>query len=83
MWRAANITSLNQCIEEAPRLSEESTVGKMQQMLEKAYERKKVEDNINEAANKLKRKQLQEKGTVMQVEEIAAKCPPLSIVILK
>ena len=83
MWRAANITSLNKCIEEAPRLNRNSTVGKMQEMLQKAYKRKKVYDNINEAANKQKRKQLQEKGTVLQLEDIANKCPPLTMVILK
>ena len=41
LWRASNITSFNQCIEEAPALKKDSTVGRMQQLLQKAYERKK------------------------------------------
>ena len=83
LWRAANITSLNKCINEAPRLNKNSTVGKMQQMLQKAYKRNKVDYNINEAGNKQQRKQLQEKGTVLQIDEITNKFPPLTVVILK
>jgi len=58
LWRAENVTSFNQCIEEAPTLSKDSTVGKMQHLLQKAYERKKMMDNISESANKLRHKQL-------------------------
>ena len=83
LWRAENITSFNQCIEEAPTLNRDSPVGRMQQLLQKAYERKKMADNITEAANELRRKQLNERGTVLENEDITNKFPPLTIVLLK
>ena len=83
LWRAANITSFNQCIDEAPELRKDSTVGTMQQILHKAYERKKMADNISEAANKQRRKQLNEKRTVLEPEDIISKFPPLTIILLK
>ena len=51
LWRASNITSWNKHIEEAPPLEKDSKLGKMQSMLQMAYNRKKVHNNINEAAN--------------------------------
>ena len=61
LWRASNITSWNQCIEEAPPLEKEYTLGKMQSMLQMAYNRKKMNNNINKGANKEKRKQLKDR----------------------
>ena len=55
----------------------------MQQLLQKAYERKKMADNITEAANELRRKQLNERGTALEYEYITSKFPPLTIVLLK
>ena len=83
LWRAENVTSFNQCIEEAPLLDKNSTVGKMQKLLHKAYERKKMMDNITESANKLRSKQLNQRGVVLEPEDINKKFPPLSIVLLK
>ena len=83
LWRAENVTNFNQCIEEAPRLNRNSTVGKMQHLLQKAYERKKMVDNITESANKLSRKQLNQRGTVLESEDIKKRFPPLTIVLLK
>tara|TARA_B110001452_G_scaffold127949_1_gene106307 strand:- start:68 stop:1939 length:1872 start_codon:yes stop_codon:yes gene_type:complete len=83
LWRAENVTSFNQCIEEAPKLNKSSTVGKMQQLLQKAYERKKVVDNITESANDLRSKQLHQRGTVLEAEDINKMFPPLTIVLLK
>ena len=62
LWRASNITSWNQCIEEAPPLEKDSTLGKMQVMLQAAYNRKKVHNNINEAANNEKKETIKGEG---------------------
>jgi hypothetical protein len=55
----------------------------MQHLLQKAYERKKMVDNITESANKLRTKQLNQRGTVLYSEDINKKFPPLTIVLLK
>jgi hypothetical protein len=55
----------------------------MQKLLHKAYERKKMMDNITESANKLRSKQLNQRGVLLESEDINRKFPPLSIVLLK
>ena len=83
LWRASNLTAWNHSVKEAPTLGKESTLGKMQEMLQMAYERKKVEDNIMDAANREKRKQLKERGTILEDEEAAELFPIFTVVVLK
>ena len=52
-------------------------------MLELAYERKKVLDNINTAANNERRKQLRDHGTLLEEADIAEKFPVGGLVMLK
>ena len=65
-WKVRNLTSWQYSIQENPPLSEESTFGIIQHMLQLSYERKKVEDNISEVANNEKRKQLREHNTILE-----------------
>ena len=83
LWRAENLTAFNRDIKEGPTLDRNSTTGKLQHLLQKAYERKKMVDNITKSANNLRRKQLNQRGTVLETEDIREKFPPLTIVLLK
>ena len=83
LWRAENLTTLNRNIIEGPTLDRNSTTGKLQHLLEKAYERKKMVDNITKSANELRRKQLNQRGTVLETEDIREMFPPLTVVLLK
>ena len=49
----------------------ETALKNLKNMLELAYDRKKVMDNINEAANNEKRKQLRDHGIVLEEKDIA------------
>ena len=69
-WRAKNKEQIMFTITRYSEAGEETALGNLKTMLELAYERKKVLDNINEAANKEKRRQLRDHGTVLEETDI-------------
>ena len=83
LWRATNLKTWNNSVREAPTLGEGSTLGRMQQMLHLAYERKKMEDNIRERTIRDMESKLKRSGTILQDEEIANTFPVMSVVVLK
>ena len=52
-----------------------TALGNLKNILELPYERKKVLDNINTAANNERRKQLRDHGTLLEEADIAEKFP--------
>ena len=82
-WRAKNKERLMYTIKKYSEAGEETAVGNLKTMLELSYERKKVLDNINEAANNEKRKQLRDHGTVLEEKDIAERFPVGGLVMLK
>ena len=82
-WRAKNKVRVMFTIKKHSQAGEETALGNLKTMLELAYERKKMLDNVNTAANNERRKQLRDHSTLLEEADIAEKFPVGGLVMLK